>query len=329
MNKFKLNPAKGGLTLLLASVFGGIASTIPLIVFQIQNSGSTDFLTDPLNFSIIMVCQSIGFFGAILIAINGKFSNFKNIGFTKNGNGKDLLFSIILFVGVFLGLTVLNVLFMEFLGVFSYTATESPFPDFSKIDGFIAGVLTVAILPAFLEEILFRGILLNCFKKLGKWKAILLSSLMFSLFHGNPMQTVYQFALGVMLALIAWQTRNIWFSILIHFLNNFAVVMLTYLGYGDVEFSIVFIILGVVLTVLSFIYFYKRPCLTVVEVEEEEDCTEAEIEISEEEKRANFLLSNEKSIKAKGEKVMAIVVFCCLGLYFCFSWVLNFIQGLI
>jgi large-conductance mechanosensitive channel len=48
--------------------------------------------------------------------------------------------------------------------------------------------------------------------------------------HGNPDQTIHQLLLGIMLAYMVWETRNIWVSILVHFFNNFLAITITYLS---------------------------------------------------------------------------------------------------
>ena len=62
-------------------------------------------------------------------------------------------------------------------------------------------LLVIAILPGIAEEVLFRGFVQRGFERsCGPWRAVLLSSLLFSLFHMNPIQMVG--ALGSFLGLL-------------------------------------------------------------------------------------------------------------------------------
>lgn len=81
--------------------------------------------------------------------------------------------------------------------------------------------LQMAILPAFLEEILFRGIILERFlMRYTARTAILLSALLFGIMHLNPSQILAGFIAGCFLGFVYQRTRNIKYCILIHFVNN-------------------------------------------------------------------------------------------------------------
>ena len=72
-----------------------------------------------------------------------------------------------------------------------------------------------------LEEILFRGIILDGFLKNYKpWHAIIASALVFALIHGNLTQGIGAFALGILFGWIYWNTNSIIPCILLHLINN-------------------------------------------------------------------------------------------------------------
>ena len=79
---------------------------------------------------------------------------------------------------------------------------------------------TIALVPAFCEEFLFRGVVLSNLMPYGKGLAILISSVFFGLMHGNMYQFLYTTAAGVVLGLIYVLTDSIWCSILMHAVNN-------------------------------------------------------------------------------------------------------------
>ena len=99
--------------------------------------------------------------------------------------------------------------------------------DFLRTDGIIwFGLLNIALIPAICEEILFRGYVLRAFEKSwGPIVAVIVSGLIFGLFHiqlGNvfPLAT-----LGVVLALMTWLSGTIWPAIIAHCINNGAAVL--------------------------------------------------------------------------------------------------------
>jgi hypothetical protein len=64
----------------------------------------------------------------------------------------------------------------------------------------------------------------------GTVGAILISGGLFSLFHQNPAQTVYQFCCGAAFALVAIRSGSIFPTMLSHFINNTLILTLTKFG---------------------------------------------------------------------------------------------------
>lgn len=80
------------------------------------------------------------------------------------------------------------------------------------------GVVLVAPL---LEEILFRGLILDgLLKNTRPSRAIFWSALIFSLAHLNPWQAIPTFLGGLFLGWVYWKTRSVLPCILIHATNN-------------------------------------------------------------------------------------------------------------
>ncbi len=77
-----------------------------------------------------------------------------------------------------------------------------------------------AIIPAFAEELLFRGVIITHLKPYGKGVAVLASALLFGVMHMNLSQLLYATAAGVVLGVVYVSTNSLWLCILIHFANN-------------------------------------------------------------------------------------------------------------
>lgn len=71
------------------------------------------------------------------------------------------------------------------------------------------------------EELLFRKLLLDRAVKFGEAPALLLSGLIFALFHGNLNQFAYAFVLGICFAFIYLKTGTVRYSIYLHMAINF------------------------------------------------------------------------------------------------------------
>lgn len=79
----------------------------------------------------------------------------------------------------------------------------------------------VVILAPVMEETIFRKILIDKSVRYGERNAVLLSALVFALFHMNLFQFFYAFGIGIVLAYIYVRTRKIRYSMLLHMLINF------------------------------------------------------------------------------------------------------------
>ena len=98
--------------------------------------------------------------------------------------------------------------------------------------------LALVILPAILEELLFRGILLDGFsKRMGSWPAVILSSLLFGAIHGNWLQFIFASTLGLLLGIIYLKTNSILYPILIHGFNNALSYFMYLSGYESLQFQ--------------------------------------------------------------------------------------------
>lgn len=80
--------------------------------------------------------------------------------------------------------------------------------------------IIIALLPAILEELAVRGIILSGYKNISIHKAAIITGLIFALFHLNPPQFLYTFILGIMLAYVVYYTNSIFSSMIIHFIFN-------------------------------------------------------------------------------------------------------------
>ena len=113
----------------------------------------------------------------------------------------------------------------------------------------IMQIIIIVILAPIAEELLFRKFLLDRVANFGETTAVLLSGLMFGLYHCNLSQFVYAFALGCFFAFIYLRTGNIIYTILLHMFINGTSTFLTnrvlssvdagemmgYLNNGDME----------------------------------------------------------------------------------------------
>lgn len=110
-------------------------------------------------------------------------------------------------------------------------------------NGLLAFLAVVILAPVF-EEILCRGLILNTLRKaMPKWVAIVLSSAIFGIIHGNPIQFIYATALGILLGWLYTKFDSIWIPMLCHLVFNLMSMLNSYL---DPENPIVKLLLGLI-----------------------------------------------------------------------------------
>ncbi len=88
-------------------------------------------------------------------------------------------------------------------------------------DSLIWRVLFMVILAPVIEEFLFRRQIIDRIRVYGERRAILVSAVMFGLFHGNLSQMFYAGVLGLVFGYVYLKTGKLRYSIILHALINF------------------------------------------------------------------------------------------------------------
>lgn len=149
--------------------------------------------------------------------LDGKI-NFKQVGIVA-----------LLSIFCIMGFLPISQLFLNLLALGGFNTQLAIIDTSANVGAYFLGLLLLAIFPAFSEEILMRGVVLNAASQKRNYSyAILIVAALFSLMHGNPIQTVHQFLLGMVLAYIVLVSKSIWPAIILHFLNNFLSLTLDY-----------------------------------------------------------------------------------------------------
>ncbi|MCQ2400288.1 MAG: CPBP family glutamic-type intramembrane protease, partial [Clostridia bacterium] len=171
---------------------------------------------------------------------------------------KCILPAVLLFIGLFFGLSELNGYFINFLkSAVGYTYEEPSLPSLSPIN-FILTVITVCVMPALVEETVFRGILSDGLKGGNVWINSTVTGLCFALYHMNPAQTPYQFAVGFLFGYVSTKSGSILPSVVIHFVNNLLIVISYYFLPDTEGFGLIGALIGCIALVLFFVLTYRE-----------------------------------------------------------------------
>lgn len=77
------------------------------------------------------------------------------------------------------------------------------------------------------EEVLFRGVIQRSFERLGAARAILITGLLFGLFHMDFQKLLGTFLLGVLIGFIVYRTNSLFAGMFAHFANNSLAVLIS------------------------------------------------------------------------------------------------------
>ncbi len=236
------------LAILLGLAGGGLilASIVSIPVWNVMTNGSIlnmeNDMLKPENANAALVMQAISaVFAFFLPAVVFAWICFRNswffLGFKEKINPKLLLIVLLIVVCTMPLISLLGELNkaipLSAVRRAKFDAMEKKYNDLVmamvqlKTWGqYFISLIIIAVLPAITEEVLFRGSLQNMLTRWLKspWAAILITSVLFSAIHFSWYGFLARVSLGVVLGIIFFQTKNIWLSILAHFLNNGIVV---------------------------------------------------------------------------------------------------------
>ena len=101
--------------------------------------------------------------------------------------------------------------------------------------GLLVGLLFVAIIPAIVEETIFRGVVYHTYSKRKPIVGIFLSALLFGLMHGNFNQMPYACFLGIVMAFLMEACDSIIAPMILHFTLNASSTLISWFTAGSVE----------------------------------------------------------------------------------------------
>ncbi len=183
-----------------------------------------------LAFEIILTFLSIGvpFFVLHLIFKKEKIAKELPFGTTYNREIAKYLVMVCLPIMVLSAIAInyASALFQEILGLeFTSSVSEISLKGAKET---LLGILSVAVVPALIEETVIRGIVLQPLRKYGDKYAIIASALLFAVMHGNMVQIPYTVIGGLLLGFLTVTTGSLWPSIILHFINNlYSVIVLS------------------------------------------------------------------------------------------------------
>jgi hypothetical protein len=215
-----------------------------------------------IDYNIITLVSSILIVACLLLLFkNRKINFYSHCSFRRISFIKILL---LIFMGLIFN--IVSELMNFILELYKY------FPDyynyqnfFNKIgnykEDFILVFLSVVIVAPIVEEIIFRGLILNELREgVSLYTAIILESTIFAIMHGSIYQGFYAFLSGIFLSVMFYLTKSIWAPIIIHMSSNLSGLLgelLYNITYNTTKVeSILYFFIGCILLIITIRYFY-------------------------------------------------------------------------
>lgn len=96
---------------------------------------------------------------------------------------------------------------------------------------FLIGFISYVIITPVAEELLFRGVVYNCVRRIVKVNvAVLISGFFFAAYHGNSVQGLYAFVMGCLMAYGYEYFGSFYVPVAVHVLANLMAYVMTYTG---------------------------------------------------------------------------------------------------
>ncbi|WP_299213475.1 CPBP family intramembrane glutamic endopeptidase [uncultured Aquimarina sp.] len=180
----------------------------------------------------------IAYFIVFYLSYRAIFSYNKGIEKAKGIKPKHLLYLILITIGLeFFDRPLFD--FSKIYAYFSDTELEPfEFSESSNLKIFYRGISVLIIAPIF-EELFFRKFLFGeLLKKHSSIVSVIVSSICFSIIHLPSYRNLLPtFIFGIIACLIYKKTRNIFYTIILHFLTNLSWLLLVSFGKSYYEWS--------------------------------------------------------------------------------------------
>jgi len=135
---------------------------------------------------------------------------------------------------IFLGLACVGAavglnLFLSLSGLVEASATYQAVSETQYSSHFVMGLICFGLVAPVAEEILFRGVIYNCLRRnMPVLRSVLMSSIIFGLYHMNAVQGVYAFLIGCIISYAFEYFGKFAVPVAIHMLINILVYCLSY-----------------------------------------------------------------------------------------------------
>ena len=175
---------------------------------------------DNTNVSLLLSAISMYLIGMPLVVLMVKKMPTVAIPKRKMSIGKFLL-ALLMCYPIMYCSNLIGTLLTSVIGVLKGSAVNNQLLNVVSDTHMVVIILYMVIAAPIMEELVFRKLIVDRAVRYGQGVAIVVSGVMFGLFHGNLNQFMYAALLGMFLAFLYVKTGNIKITIGIHMIINF------------------------------------------------------------------------------------------------------------
>lgn len=130
--------------------------------------------------------------------------------------------------------------------------------DHSDIN-LLSTLLATSIIGPIIEELIFRNIVYEKFKKVYKpLTSIIITGLLFGIFHGNMIQFIYVFLFNFILIFVYEKYKSIYAPIIVHIsANSILLLYLRFIDYSNIYVSVSSLLISVIFLIIFYYLMNK------------------------------------------------------------------------
>lgn len=215
-----------------------VALVLTWVGFLAPNALTMDQLgLDNTTYLCVYACVYALAMGLPLLLVLGRrhlFSLKPRIQALAFGN---TLLGLLAAVGGCMGANIVTSILLTILENWGIPIPEMPEMMEQTPISLLLNIFVIAVLPALLEEAVFRGCVLRVLRPFGDGLAVVVSAFLFALMHGNIRQIPFAFIVGLLLGWLYVVTNSIVLPMLVHFTNNALSVVMEYMAFNLSEFG--------------------------------------------------------------------------------------------
>lgn len=188
-------------------------------IFVLMTMGASQILSMILPFLPSRICEITGMVLGTVLALRGKCRPEKGAFTAVHAKMTGTGFVVVL--GAFMLAKLLSLgVSAGLMSLFVNESNAEALADIASLsDDLFLSFLFLGVFTPVCEEAVFRGCIGSSYRKHGIWFAMLMSTLLFSMYHCNLFQLFSTFLPGIVLFYVAMNYSIKW-SVVLHFINN-------------------------------------------------------------------------------------------------------------